>query len=125
MGLRWGLLALRQHEAPHEALESLANGCGPGGGPAVALIVGKVELAGEGVLKDAEEFVVGDGAVGGVGGAGVEFLEVEEQLAEVNGLCEDDGVEGVVGARVARLGERADELVILADAPSGFGGWSV
>lgn len=37
----------------------------------------------------------------------------------MDGLCEDNGIEGVVGARVARLGERADEFIIFADAPSG------
>lgn len=43
---------------------------------AIAVIVGKVEFAGEGVLENGKKLVVGNGAVGGVGGAGVEFLEV-------------------------------------------------
>lgn len=43
---------------------------------AIAVIVGKVKFAGEGVLENGQKLVVRDGAVGGVGGTGVEFLEV-------------------------------------------------
>lgn len=46
-------------------------------------------------------------------------MQVQKELAKVDGLGEDDGVEGVVGAGVARLCEGVDELVIFADAPSG------
>lgn len=88
----------------------------------VVVVVGEVEFAREAVLKDGEQLVVGNGAVcgGGVvgGGAGVKFLQVQEELTEVDGLGQDDGVEGGVWAGVPRLAERCYKLVVFGNAPS-------
>lgn len=69
-----------------------------------------VELAGEDVLEQAEEVVVRVAILE----AGVELVEVEEELEEVDGLGEDDGVKVFVGHGVARLGEGGDNVLVYA-----------
>lgn len=69
-----------------------------------------VELAGEDVLEQAEEVVVRVAILE----AGVELVKVEEELEEVDGLGEDDGVKVFVGHGVPRLGEGGDDVLVYA-----------
>lgn len=104
-------LPLSEHEPAHDALERFAIRTGPSVQAGVGCAVGGVELAGEVVLEQAEELLVRVALLD----AGVELVQVEEELEKVDGLHEDDGIETLVRARVARLGESSDDVFV--DAP--------